>query len=344
MNILKCYLLVATLSIVGCAEVSFQTIPPNPTSKTDVNVPEPQPEPQPAPPPSKLTTEDFNFVNKKPELDILVVVDNSTSMYEEQQKLGTRLQSFTDALEEVDWQIGVTTTDVQSVAHGKKGELLNFHNSSSKVLTTKSADFKNKFLKTVVRKETLDCKPDCPSSNEQPLLATMLNIEKSKSKTKQLYRENADLVVVILTDEDELSTGPSYATKPDEVIRTFNNIWPNKNLSAFGVIIEPGDYDCLNSQELDGQFATHVAEFTHRTSGKTVSICESDYAKGMKDIGERARLLINAITLKHTPKLESVKVTVDGEVYENWMLVGQKLLIKDKLKDGTPVKIQYEKI
>ena len=241
------------------------------------------------------------------------MIDNSTSMYEEQQKLGTRLQSFTDALEDVDWQIGVTTTDIQSVAHGKKGELLRFHNSSSKVLTSKHSDFKNKFLKTVVRQETLDCQPDCPSSNEQPLLATLLNIEKSKSKTKQLYRENADLVVVALTDEDELSTGPSHATKPQEVISTFNTMWPNKNISAFGVIIEPADYDCLNSQELDGQFATHIAELAYKTSGKTVSICESDYAKGMKDIGERARLLINAITLSNSPKLETLRVIVDGK-------------------------------
>lgn len=337
-------MIVAAFTFVGCAEVSFETIPPNPTSKTDVDVPEPQPEPTPEPPASKYTTEQFTFINKKPELDILVVVDNSTSMYEEQQKLGARLESFTDALEEVDWQIGVTTTDIQSVAHGKKGELLNIHNSSSNVLTSKNTNYKNKFLKTVVRQETLDCKPDCPSSNEQPLLATMLNIEKSKSKTKQLYRQNADLVVVILTDEDELSTGPSDATKPDEVIKTFNSMWPNKNISAFGVIIEPGDYDCLNSQELDGQFATHVAELSHKTSGKTVSICENDYANGMQDIGERARLLINAIQLQHSPKVNSIEVKVDGETYKNWMLVGKKLLVRDKLADGTKITIKYEKI
>lgn len=344
MKYFKCCFIAAILILTGCAEVSFETIPTQPSSKTDVEQPLPVPTPEIQPEPSKLTKQSFNFVNQKPELDILVVVDNSTSMYEEQQKLGVRLESFTDALENIDWQIGVTTTDIQSIAHGKKGELLKFHNSDQSVLKSSSKNYKEKFLKTVVRQETLDCRPDCPSSNEQPLLATLLNIEKSKTITRELYRPNSDLVVVILTDEDELSTGPDYATKPQEVINEFYKMWPNKNMSVFGVIVEPGDYDCLKKQEIDGQFATHIAELSHRTSGKTVSICENDYAKGMKDIGERARLLINALDLNHSPKLDTLKVEVDGETYSNWMLIGKKLLIKDELADGTSITVSYEKI
>ena len=51
--------------------------------------------------------------NRMNTVDVLLVVDNSCSMVEEQDKLGSNFQSFIAAFEgvDVDWQIGVTTTD-----------------------------------------------------------------------------------------------------------------------------------------------------------------------------------------------------------------------------------------
>lgn len=51
--------------------------------------------------------------NRLNTVDILMVVDNSCSMVEEQDKLATNFQAFIDAFEgvDVDWQIGVVTTD-----------------------------------------------------------------------------------------------------------------------------------------------------------------------------------------------------------------------------------------
>lgn len=54
--------------------------------------------------------------NRRNELDLLVVIDNSCSMVQEQENLAGNFDALIDtfASAEVDWQIGVTTTDVEA--------------------------------------------------------------------------------------------------------------------------------------------------------------------------------------------------------------------------------------
>ncbi|MDP6932178.1 MAG: lamin tail domain-containing protein, partial [Myxococcota bacterium] len=62
---------------------------------------------------SSQTQKDVFQQNSLHTVDVLMVVDNSCSMYEEQDKLAANFEGFIDAFEgiEVDWQIGVVTTD-----------------------------------------------------------------------------------------------------------------------------------------------------------------------------------------------------------------------------------------
>ena len=46
--------------------------------------------------------------------DILFVVDNSGSMYEDQVELATRFPKFLEAINNLDYNIAITTTDVSS--------------------------------------------------------------------------------------------------------------------------------------------------------------------------------------------------------------------------------------
>jgi len=54
-------------------------------------------------------------------VDILFVVDNSSSMEDEQQTLGIEFSAFLGGLAGVDYQIAVTTTDVVSPGNGNQG-------------------------------------------------------------------------------------------------------------------------------------------------------------------------------------------------------------------------------
>ena len=61
------------------------------------------------------TQEDVFIQNRLNTVDLLLVVDNSCSMIEEQEKLATNFESFIQYFSDaqVDWQLGVVTTDVE---------------------------------------------------------------------------------------------------------------------------------------------------------------------------------------------------------------------------------------
>ena len=72
---------------------------------------------------SSKTNKDAFQQLRKNTVDVLMVVDNSCSMFEEQDKLAANFESFISAFDgiNVDWQIGVITTDM--VTEGHQGAL-----------------------------------------------------------------------------------------------------------------------------------------------------------------------------------------------------------------------------
>lgn len=64
---------------------------------------------------TQLTKVDVFQQQRKNTVDVLLVVDNSCSMIEEQQKLATNFDSFIQYFDsaDVDWQVGVVTTDME---------------------------------------------------------------------------------------------------------------------------------------------------------------------------------------------------------------------------------------
>ncbi len=72
---------------------------------------------------SSKTNKDAFQQLRKNTVDVLMVVDNSCSMFEEQDKLAANFESFISAFDgiDVDWQIGVVTTDM--VTEGHQGAL-----------------------------------------------------------------------------------------------------------------------------------------------------------------------------------------------------------------------------
>ncbi|MFM2160934.1 MAG: hypothetical protein RLZZ383_446, partial [Pseudomonadota bacterium] len=73
---------------------------------------------------SQLTQEDVFQQERIQTVDVLLVVDNSCSMVEEQDKLASNFDTFIAYFDEadVDWQIGVVTTDVED--ERQRGHLL----------------------------------------------------------------------------------------------------------------------------------------------------------------------------------------------------------------------------
>ncbi len=277
-------------------------------------------------------------------VDILFVVDNSTSMTLEQQKLGERLDTFVNSLDGLDWQIGITTTDVTSYTYGLKGSLISLEGASGYILNNNIPSYEQVFKDTVVRKETIYCDNDCPSSNEQPLAATILAIEKRDTDNAGFFRGNANLAVIMLSDEDEMSTGPAEATTPEQFITAIDTHFGiSKRVNVFGIIIEPGDTDCYEAQDTLVSYGNHVSRLARLTGGLTGSICDNDYTKNLQNIGQRVKKeLQNEVILTKDPAAGSLKITLIPEMNINWSLQGKKVIFEESLPEGTRIDVAYE--
>lgn len=294
----------------------------------------------------------FDEFDTQAAVDVLIIDDNSDSMRQKQEKLAARLGSFLGTLGKIDWQIGITTTDTSTGTWGLRGSLVPFPGLSTsdtatgqvRILTAKHPDYAKHFADAIVRKEAWDCGTDCPSIDERPLSATILAMDKRDTDNWGFFREGADLVVIILSDEDEASEGGPTATKPSEVVAFARDIFgPNKSLTGFALIIRPGDTTCYNSESVWGAHYGHtLAAFAALTGGETGSICATDYGPALSSIGKRVREGIRTAVLSATPKDGQITVTVTPpDPTLTWTLEGRVVTFAHPPKAGTKVVVGF---
>ncbi len=347
------FALLLGLSLVACQnrQVEFASVGSDEVpSDQDIDLPGP---PCPKRPCDGNTVESghdvFFQTRKDGRVDILVVDDNSGSMEVEQRMMGDRFNSFVTGLGDLDWQIAITTTDVSNGPHGLDGSILQMTGFPGRILDPSTPDADIIFKNTVARPETVNCAPaNCPSGHEQPLFASIRAMEKRNSDNVGLFRDGSDLAIVILSDEDELSTGPTNATQPQYVIDKFQSIWgPEKKLSVYGIIVEPGDSRCLNLQRGQTGNTAHyghlISNLSNKTGGITGSICDTDYSQTLEAIGKNVKDLIESVELSHVPIPDSVQVTLDpADPNVQWVVKGNKVLFDPVPEAGTRIDVDYK--
>lgn len=339
---------------ISCAPAKWMENPGAGTNggsgKPDPINPAPRPEPTPTGPKAVERFEQDQHANK---VDILIVNDNSSSMEEEQKKMSERFGSFVSAIKTIDYRIAMTTTDLQTAKWNQNGRIMEWTGTKSKVLTPQTPNAEGAFRSTIKRNETIGCRQraggaDCPSGNEEPLRATLLAIDQRASANKDLFRTGVDFVVVVLSDEDELSNGPVTATKPIEVTEGFEAAFGiSKRLAVHGIVIKPGDTVCKAEQdkqikEGSGAFyATHVSELAALTNGSTSSICDADYAKNLSAISDQVRKLVSSFDLQREPATGSVEVVLTPNDTIAFSVEGKRVIFARPPTAGTRVEISY---
>jgi hypothetical protein len=308
------------------------------------------PPPVVTPPPPVVTpktSESFKLKDFYRKLDVLFVVDNSISMADDQAKLGQRIQSFLGVVNGLDWQIAVTTTDVSEGPHGLKGGFLSFDKSGNKILKPSTPDYAKNFFSTVVRKESVNCsspKPTefCASNEEQPLKAIIMSTQKSQNKS--FFRDQAHLVTIVLSDEDEMSDAPSKATRAEEVVRSVkDNFGSEKKYSNYGIVIRPGDSECLRKNSM-GEYATRVADLTSLTGGHLGSLCDDDFGPALSKIAKSVIEKTQSLELAYEPKEGSLEVSfIPSSQAIKYEVSGKKILLLSPPEDGVEIVVKYHK-
>ncbi len=201
--------------------------------------------------------------------DILFVVDNSGSMYEDQVELGKRFPDFLAAINKLDYNIAITTTDISISPNNydpnnpelitrQDGRLIKFPNGK-KFIKKDTANAQNEFEQTVRREETLNCdngnKSACPSSDERGIYAVNYAITQAKIRGNfgetRFFRPDSHLAIVFLSDENVRSDAgqslkssssiyqPTYEDTPQSIIDYIDKEFgQTKTFSAHPIVIQ----------------------------------------------------------------------------------------------------------
>ena len=280
------------------------------------------------------------------QLDILLVVDDSGSMYKDSSRLARRLSGFVSRLgkSNINWQMCVTTTDVgyyQGRPIQWQGRNLNH------ILTKNSGNLNSIFI------ETMKFIGAGFSSDEQAIKAMNLSIQDKGNS--RCHRDKADLVVIVISDEDERSVGGNRDLSPNDYkplgtlntpksfIKTIGRSFSaGKRVTVNSIVVK--DSRCQAQQNAQGErsfFGTKYMDLSRRTGGTIQSICINNYAIALDHFYERIFDNLGAVTLSCAPK-NDYTVLVNNKNYKSFVtLSGNKLIFNPVVQGPATVSGDY---
>jgi hypothetical protein len=257
-------------------------------------------------------------------LDVMLVVDNSGSMAEEQTNLASKLDPLLSYVSGSDWRIAVNTTDPNN-------------GCVTDLITKQDSDQSTKFS-TAVTKGTSG------SGNERGILQARSGLEGACLSTPWI-RAQSTVAVLIISDEDNCSVngghcaGQSYATN-SYLYDYLNQIRvAGSTAKVYGIISHPSQ-PCSSAYNVGTQYADIIS----RTGGTWGDICESDYSATLRSISQDiAASLKSQFALSHTPVAGSLEVYIN-DIRQNsgFTLTANIVEFSTAPAAGSRIKFRYQ--
>lgn len=237
-------------------------------------------------------------------MDIVFVIDNSSSMDQEQAALAANFPGFSKLINEyknaqgdlLDYRIAIVSTDAvhdQGAFQRKRG--LDPTNTTCDPGDTDKPWFD--------RTDTgLDEHFACRGrlgllgdTRELPLESARLSVTKRQIdytntyKGENFIREDALLAIVVITDEDDgggdhdVSLKPDPIATPDEYIASFDNVKAGFR-GRWATAVIAGETHCFNGQFGTADQAVRLQDFVAKAKPNSVfsSICDKDFTTSLK--------------------------------------------------------------
>ncbi|MEQ1875366.1 MAG: hypothetical protein ABL958_01890 [Bdellovibrionia bacterium] len=286
----------------------------------------------------------FAKVDGLRQIDILVVVDNSGSMSEEQTNMGDRFPNFIAGLGGTRWRLGITTTDVS--IFGAQGRLLPFGINGVRYIDNDTPDAEAIFRAAVQIGVG-------GSGDERGIYAATLAVEANESNW---IRSDSQLAVIILSDEDERGSGNNLELKdrPANFIATVKReLGQGKPVSVHSIVTRPGDTVCATSHAGSGggfiigppilEYGTVYAELTQMTDGILGDICAANYASQLEEIADDIVSDIESFDLQCEPSGGvTVEISPAPKTPIATSVEGTRLYFERPLSPGVEVRLVYD--
>ncbi len=362
-------LIICSFYFLSCSQIHFQDL----SFEEEVALPSVV-EKKEKPPELPYYEKKEDFILKgsqKPLVDILLLVDSSKSMYHHLDKLGKSLSHLLSVIQDYDWQIAFTSVD-----HGdhvsmesrlqqqwkdhlgspfKFGALMPLDNGQKvlkeKILNKQTVNYENTFYHTLSHSPELNCErpPYCSGGLEQPLRSLKSALERQRLDNNSFFRPKADLVTLIITNDEERFEDSKRATKAQEVVDTFNDVFQGlkKKFINFSILVK--DETCRIKEEerqrrnKTARLGKIIGELSTLTNGDNIDICSEDYGTQLEKISKHIKInLENSLVLDELPIVESVHVDFGQSQEIPWSIDGKKVIFKGKIKSNTSISIHYK--
>ncbi len=283
-------------------------------------------------PSSLCAVETFNqSANATKKLDIVWIIDNSGSMSDEQDALGTNFSAFIDEFitKNVDFKMAITTTDVSSSL--KKGRMVT--GSDIKLTSAMAKQNENQFkidFMNLVRVGTSG------SGNEKGLEASEGFMQKYASS---FLRQDAYLAVVILSDEEDQS--------PNEVSNYTNFLKSFKSEAGLVKFYTIADINKTNGKTPGITLGAERYKLASNQTAGVVANIRDDFYQSLTSMGDSILNLLDSFALGNEPVLGSLRVYVNGVATSDYTYDASSRSIKfdpNHLPSvGSVIKVYYQK-
>jgi hypothetical protein len=265
-------------------------------------------------------------ISQSGKLDLLVVVDDSTSMSTEQTRLASQLQPLLSKIGNTDWQIAVVSTSspcIQAPGLIKKGD----------------PNAATKFSDAVII--PLD---DTVIEKGFPMAVKALKGE-CNNVTNPWIRPGSAIGVLILSDEDNCGSHEfegcpgEQGETAQQMVEYLRSIRPAEMGKIYG-LIRSGNI-CTTTAFDAPKYKVGI----DLTGGTWGSICAADYSPTLQAISDNvSRIVKREFTLVNAPDAGTLQVTVDGvEVTSGFTINGKtlSLTVVDPMQENLVVNYIY---
>ena len=255
-------------------------------------------------------------------LDLLVVIDNSPSMVEEQIALSEKLQILLSEVSSEDWQMAIITTD-------------NGIDKCFRGLINKETPNYIEAFEAAIKAGDRGSMEEWSFRNATHALTGLC------APAENWLREGSSLAVLFVSDEDDCSLGNcsdliDWKTNFKNALVATRKI--GESVRVYGLINDP-EMPCDEAMNISQSLNTIILE----TKGKKGRICDTDFTNTLKAISENmADLVKTKITLSEEPNAQSLQILVNGENYLNYTKNGLDVVFNDEPPAQATIETLYQ--
>ena len=249
------------------------------------------------PPPATPDRTDRYVQTTQPEVDILWVVDNSTSMSDEQQAITSAFPTFMNFFlgSGLDYHIGVVSTDMTDP--DQSGRLIEAQ--GIRWIDPTTADPVGVFSEMANLGTG-------GAHMERGIQAAWASLEIETAFNDGFYRDQSAVHFVVLSDEDDQTSSGQITT--DEFIDYLGGLRTDEEQVSFSSIVSPPPpaFPCEGASST----GTRYLQVTSAIGGVKWSICDRDWGAVLEQLGLQTVGLKREYFLSEKPVLGSIDVSV----------------------------------